>query len=666
MTDQQSDSGEPSYPVKLFVYDLSRGMARSMSLPLTGRQIDGIWHTSIVAWDREYFFGQGISVVYPGTSHHGAPLETFDLGTTSIDRETFDGALLPDLRQRFRAQDYNLLSWNCNNFTQEVAQILTGADIPAHIRSLPQDFLSTPFGQMLQPQIDAMFRHPSADISAPADAAPASSAANNLLNQVASRAYAGNTSVESPAPTSANTNAPIRHITTQAELAEIRSLFPCVAVLFTSQSCPPCRIVEPVFEDLAHHYHVQDTKPGNHKRIAFVRVESNAATLNLFSQAGVSATPTIQLIALGKQVNQIKGADPPGLKSAVGSLLLEVYPPHPHARISPPLKSLGSLPQQPHTYVAKPRLDSLLQKVDATIAQHPCKTFADKADLQAARKVVAAAWIPWLDTVSSTRASPAPTSSLVQDTSLVVRRLSVLPIDSLFPILDLFRLSVLNESFVRTAFAPPLAAERNEVNGIIRLLSLVSEVAYRGEWNASQRPLLLTSARLLSNLSASTPFVEVIESHETIRSLTLELTTSLLLCPDAGVRSAAATCAFNLALHQHAERSDWINRDPAAAPMLGSRLGETWESELASALLQAIANESESEETLHRLLAALTLHIHLSQFWAESVGPMLQVLDAQDLLAAKRDSGLVSNSAKKQDLAGLLDDLVRLVSCNTD
>ncbi|KAI3478192.1 hypothetical protein L1887_59921 [Cichorium endivia] len=666
MTDQPSDSNEPSYPVKLFVYDLSRGMARSMSLPLTGRQIDGIWHTSIVAWDREYFFGQGISVVYPGTSHHGAPLETFDLGTTSIDRETFDGALLPDLRQRFRAQDYNLLSWNCNNFTQEVAQILTGADIPAHIRSLPQDFLSTPFGQMLQPQIDAMFRHPSADISGPPATAPANSAANNLLNQVASRAYAGNTPVESPAPTSANTNAPIRHITTQAELAEIRTLFPCVAVLFTSQSCPPCRIVEPVFEDLAHHYHVQDTEPGNHKRIAFVRVESNAATLNLFSQAGVSATPTIQLIALGKQVNQIKGADPPGLKSAVASLLLEVYPPHPHASVSPPLKSLSSLPRQPHTYLAKPRLDSLLQKVDATIAQHPCKTFGDKADLQAARKIVAAAWLPWLDTVSSTKASPAPTSSLVQDTSLVVRRLSVLPIDSLFPILDLFRLSVPNESFVRTAFAPPLAAERNEVNGIIRLLSLVSEVAYRGEWNASQRPLLLTSARLLSNLSASTTFVEVIESHETIRSLTLELTTSLLLCPDAGVRSAAATCAFNLALHQHAERSDWINRDPAAAPMLGSRLGETWESELASALLQAIANESESEETLHRLLAALTLHIHLSQFWAESVGPMLQVLDAQDLLAAKRDSGLVSNSAKKQDLAGLLDDLVRLVSCNTD
>lgn len=29
--------------VKLYVYDLSNGLARALSLPLTGRQIDGIW-----------------------------------------------------------------------------------------------------------------------------------------------------------------------------------------------------------------------------------------------------------------------------------------------------------------------------------------------------------------------------------------------------------------------------------------------------------------------------------------------------------------------------------------------------------------------------------------------------------------------------------------------
>lgn len=32
-----------SATVKLYVYDLSKGMARQLSRQLTGRQIDGIW-----------------------------------------------------------------------------------------------------------------------------------------------------------------------------------------------------------------------------------------------------------------------------------------------------------------------------------------------------------------------------------------------------------------------------------------------------------------------------------------------------------------------------------------------------------------------------------------------------------------------------------------------
>ena len=33
-----------SSPVKLYIYDLSNGLARQLSLQLTGRQIDGIWY----------------------------------------------------------------------------------------------------------------------------------------------------------------------------------------------------------------------------------------------------------------------------------------------------------------------------------------------------------------------------------------------------------------------------------------------------------------------------------------------------------------------------------------------------------------------------------------------------------------------------------------------
>ncbi|KAJ1019806.1 hypothetical protein NDA13_006031 [Ustilago tritici] len=662
-TTQAVEDGQ--YPVKLYVYDLSRGMARQMSLSLTGRQIDAIWHTSIVAWDREYFFGQGISVVYPGTSHHGAPLETFDLGTTSIDRETFEGALLPDLRVRFRPQDYHLINWNCNHFTQEVAQILTASDIPAHIRSLPQDFLSTPFGQMLQPQIDAMFRQPSLDLTAPS-AAASSPLDNDLLNQVASRAYAGNTPVEANSSAKPSSSDPIRYLTSQAQLCEILSLFPCVAVLYTSESCPPCRIIKPAFQDLAHHHHADESTPGNHKRLAFVQVDSNVSTSSLFAHSQVTATPTVKLHTFGKESNQVRGADVGELKTAVELMLSEAYPPHPHARLCKPLESLASLPWQPHLYSTIPNLSLLLHKIDTAISQHSAKSFAEKADLQEARKMIANTWIPWLESTGDKKTNKPLPNALPDGTSTVAKLLAAsLQIDSLFPVLDLFRLSVLQESYVRRVFRNPTAADRKEINGITRLLSHVSQVAYKGESSASQTPLFLIAARLLTNLAASTPFVQVIESHETVRSLVLELTTSLLLCPDARVRSAAASCAFNLALHQHAERPDWINRDPQAPPMLGSRLGETWESELASALLQAIINESESDETLHRLLAALTLHVHLSQFWTESVGPMLQVLEAQAALDAKQRGKLVMGSPKNSDFTKLLKDLIVLLSSDT-
>lgn len=55
--------------VELYVYDLSNGLARQMSLQLTGKQLDGIWHTSVVVFGMEVFYGQGISITLPRKSH---------------------------------------------------------------------------------------------------------------------------------------------------------------------------------------------------------------------------------------------------------------------------------------------------------------------------------------------------------------------------------------------------------------------------------------------------------------------------------------------------------------------------------------------------------------------------------------------------------------------
>jgi hypothetical protein len=110
-------------------------------------------------------------------------------GRTQIPLDVFDD-YLSDLKQRYTAGNYHLLEFNCNSFTQDVVGFLTGTEIPAWISSespdqrqglsirgrrrdeadsnlvfslnfcttgLPADFLSTPFGQQMKPQIDAMY-----------------------------------------------------------------------------------------------------------------------------------------------------------------------------------------------------------------------------------------------------------------------------------------------------------------------------------------------------------------------------------------------------------------------------------------------------------------------------------------------------------------------------
>ena len=49
----QSTMSEEAEKVQLYIYDLSRGLARQLSMGLLGKQIDAIYHTSIVVGGKE-------------------------------------------------------------------------------------------------------------------------------------------------------------------------------------------------------------------------------------------------------------------------------------------------------------------------------------------------------------------------------------------------------------------------------------------------------------------------------------------------------------------------------------------------------------------------------------------------------------------------------------
>jgi hypothetical protein len=111
--------------VELYVYDLSRGMARAMSRQFLGIQLDAVYHTAIVMDNIEYFFGAGVQTCVAGQTHHGRPMEIIKLGSTHLPIETILD-YLESLKQVYTPESYDLFAHNCNNFSHDFSMFLVG------------------------------------------------------------------------------------------------------------------------------------------------------------------------------------------------------------------------------------------------------------------------------------------------------------------------------------------------------------------------------------------------------------------------------------------------------------------------------------------------------------------------------------------------------------
>lgn len=143
---------EDGHKVILNVYDLSQGLARQLSTTFLGKAIEAIWHTGIVVYGNEYYFGGGIQHDPAGRTPYGTPMRVVDLGVTHVPKEVFE-EYLREISPRYTAETYKLLSHNCNNFSNEVAQFLVGTSIPDYILQLPNEVLNSPMGAMMLPMI---------------------------------------------------------------------------------------------------------------------------------------------------------------------------------------------------------------------------------------------------------------------------------------------------------------------------------------------------------------------------------------------------------------------------------------------------------------------------------------------------------------------------------
>lgn len=154
--------------INLALYDLSRGMAGSLSAQFLGPEhtIEIIPHTGILAFGKEYFFGggggAGISSEDPNqfrTTRAMQPMQIIPLGRSTVTKEQFDTWCHNQVNSgRFNGEAYDLLSKNCNNFSDAAAKegLKLSIGVPQWILDVPSRFLASPMGQLMRPMLENM------------------------------------------------------------------------------------------------------------------------------------------------------------------------------------------------------------------------------------------------------------------------------------------------------------------------------------------------------------------------------------------------------------------------------------------------------------------------------------------------------------------------------
>jgi len=300
-----------SWQVTIHLYDLSGGLAKQMSGAFLGKQIDGIWHTGIVVYGKEYYYGGGICSDVPGKTPYGTPIKSIPMGETEIPEEIFL-EFLKEVSPKFSIDKYDLFENNCNNFTDACCEFLTGQKIPDFITGLPKEVLATPFGKMIKPMIDGFQKNINAN-SHPMNL-PQMFEGNSNPN-----ALNFNTNTNPTTTTTAKPGEPVvKSVSNIEEFFGLIDDSEGLIVDFFSYTCPPCMQIKPYFEALAKEFRARCPS------LKFVSVNTQEAR-EIAVQFKIQAIPTFIGFYKGGQVERFQGANRNKLESLAYTIESKIF-----------------------------------------------------------------------------------------------------------------------------------------------------------------------------------------------------------------------------------------------------------------------------------------------------------------------------------------------------
>lgn len=566
--------------VHLLVYDLSNGMARQMSMALLGFQLDAVYHTSIELDGTEWVYDGGINTIRPGTSHLGQPLQRIHLGKTQLPMEVII-EYVDSLRDIFTAQAYDLFKHNCNNFSNDFATFLVGKGIPEHISNMPNAVLESPFGKMMLPQLEQMVQAKKAQqggllgIQTDPRAGPAGAASSSAPRPVVETNGGHHLG---------HAMGTVRSVSTMRQLDSLLegAKKTCAVIFFTSATCPPCKTLYPLYDQLA-------AELGD--KATLIKVDTSLA-FDIGQQYSISATPTFITFLKGEQQERWMGADASRLRGNLGLLAQMATPSHPHQMLN--LSRFADPEARPVLYEKIPPLDKLMAKMGSD----------DPAVLGLKH---------FIETRKAEGAAAATVSNLHGFADYLDHALKELPVDAMFAVVDLFRIAIADQR------VSGFFAEETDYKSIRSILDYVNSQA------ACPYALRLVTLQMACNLFSSPLFVDQILTQASLRNpLTQLVSTSFLDEKHNSVRVAAASLLFNLASANSMRRRQTLE----------DVLPEGDQVELAASMLEAISQEEESAEALHGMLLALGYLGYCMPLEGELVD-LLRTMDAQGTVSSK-------------------------------
>lgn len=150
--------GRRKSEVTLHLYDISHGAAQKVSPWLVSKQLEGLWHSGICVFGKEYFFSRDTVFDEAGATSFGKPEKVLHLGTTLWRQSELHKFIVDDLKPVFHRGTYDIIDNNCNHFTNRVSQYLLGKALPDEVLEQPACLKSSAAVRTLRPILNWWLR----------------------------------------------------------------------------------------------------------------------------------------------------------------------------------------------------------------------------------------------------------------------------------------------------------------------------------------------------------------------------------------------------------------------------------------------------------------------------------------------------------------------------